>query len=92
MVSDGSVVTPSLDTNILPGITRRTVLDICRDSGIPVSEERFTIERLVKSDEVFITNSLMEIMPVSRIEGSKIGKIIPGKITQQIMSAYQRLT
>ena len=92
MVSDGSVVTPSLDTNILPGITRRTVLDICRDSGIPVSEECFMIETLLKADEVFITNSLMEIMPVSRIEGSKIEKTIPGKITQQIMSTYQRLT
>jgi len=92
MVSNGGVVTPSLDTNILPGITRRTVLDICRDSGIPVSEERFMIETLLKADEVFITNSLMEIMPVSRIDDFKIGKIIPGKITQQIMSVYQRLT
>ncbi len=91
MVSDGSVVTPSLDTNILPGITRRTVLDICKDIGIPISEERFTIERLVKSDEVFITNSLMEIMPVSIIEDYQIGKTIPGKITQQLMSAYKRL-
>ncbi len=91
MVSGGSVITPSIDTNILPGITRRTVLDICRDSGAPVNEEHFEIERLVKSDEVFITNSLMEIMPVSKIEDFKIGKIIPGKITQQLMSAYKRL-
>ncbi len=91
IVNDESVVTPSLDTNILPGITRRTVLDICLDSGIPVSEERFTIERLIKSDEVFITNSLMEIMPVSRIEDSRIGKAIPGKTTQQLMSAYKNL-
>ena len=92
MVNGESVVTPSLDKNILPGITRRTVLDICRDSGIPVSEKRFKIEALLKADEVFITNSLMEIMPVSRIEGSKIEKTIPGKITQQIVSTYQRLT
>jgi len=91
MVSSGSVVTPSLDTNILPGITRSIVLDICRDSSIPVSEERFTIERLVNSDEVFITNSLMEIMPVSRIENYKIGKIVPGRITQQLINAYKRL-
>ncbi len=91
MVSGGSVVTPSLGTNILPGITRRTVLDICRDSSIPVSVDRFRIETLVKADEVFITNSLMEIMPVSRIEDSKIGRALPGKITQQLMSAYKCL-
>jgi branched-chain amino acid aminotransferase len=91
MVVSGSIVTPSLDTNILPGITRITVLDICRDSGIPVYEERFTIERLVKADEIFITNSLMEIMPVSKIDDYQIGKAVPGKITQQLMSAYKRL-
>jgi branched-chain amino acid aminotransferase len=91
MVADGSVITPSLDTNILPGITRRTVLDICRDSGIPASEDRFKIETLIKADEVFITNSLMEIMPVSKIEGNKIGKTVPGEITQQLMSAYKSM-
>ncbi len=91
MVSGGSVITPSLDTNILPGITRRTVLGICKDNGISAREEHFAIERLVKADEVFITNSLMEIMPVSRIEDSKIGEKIPGKITQQLMNAYKRL-
>jgi branched-chain amino acid aminotransferase len=91
IVNNGSVITPSLDTNILPGITRRTILDICNDNGIPASEERFTIERLIKADEVFITNSLMEIMPVSRIDDFKIGKVIPGNITQQLMSAYKSL-
>ena len=91
MVSGGSVVTPSLDTNILPGITRRTVLNICKDCGIPSGEERFKIEALIKADEVFITNSLMEIMPVSKIGNYKIGKTIPGKITQQLMNAYKRL-
>jgi branched-chain amino acid aminotransferase group I len=91
IVNNGSVITPSLDTNILPGITRRTVLDICNNSSIPASEERFTIETLIKADEVFITNSLMEIMPVSRIDDFKIGKVIPGDITQQVMSAYKCL-
>ncbi|MCR4289816.1 MAG: aminodeoxychorismate lyase [Candidatus Scalindua sp.] len=92
MVSGGSVITPSLDTNILPGITRITVLNICKNKSIPVSEDRFTTDRLIKADEVFITNSLMEIMPVSRIDDYKIGKVIPGKITQQLMSGYKRLT
>ncbi len=91
MVSGGSVITPSLDTNILPGITRKTVLDICRNNGIPISEERFAIERLVNAEEVFITNSLMEIMPVSKIDDSMIGKAIPGGTTQQLMNAYKRL-
>ena len=91
MVAGGSVITPSLDTNILPGITRSTVLDICKGSGIPAREECFKIETLIEAEEVFITNSLMEIMPVSKIEDNKIGKEVPGKITQQLMSAYKSL-
>jgi branched-chain amino acid aminotransferase len=91
MVKDGSVITPSLDTNILPGITRKTVLDICQNSGISAREESFKIETLTKADEAFITNSLMEIMPVSMIEDNKIGKVTPGEITQQLMGAYKRL-
>ena len=90
MVSAGSVVTPSLDTNILPGITRRMVLDICKNSGIPIDEEHFKIDVLIKADEVFITNSLMEIMPVSRIDDCKIGNPVTGRITQQLMNAYKR--
>ena len=92
MVSDGNVITPSLDTNILPGVTRRTALDICQNIGIPAREECFKIKTLIKAEEVFITNSLMEIMPVSRIDDYQIGKTIPGKITQQLMGEYRRLT
>ena len=90
MVCGGSVITPSLDTNILPGITRIMVLDICKNSGIPIDEEHFKIDVLIKADEVFITNSLMEIMPVSRIDDCKIGNSVTGRITQQLMNAYKR--
>ncbi len=92
MVDGGCVITPSLDTNILPGITRKTVLDICKDGGIPADENHFRTDELMKANEVFITNSLMEIMPVSRIENSKIGTVIPGKLTQLLMSAYKDMT
>ena len=91
LVNNGNVITPSLDTNILPGITRRTVLDICKVSSIPTGEELLTVEALLNAEEVFITNSLMEIMPVSKIENYKIGEAIPGRITQQLMNAYKRL-
>ncbi len=91
IVDSGRVMTPSLDTNILPGITRKTVLDICRNNKIPASEDRFKIETLIKAEEVFITNSLMEVMPIAKVEGNKVGKTIPGEITSQLMSAYKSL-
>ncbi len=92
IVDNRKVMTPSLDTNILPGITREIVLDICKDNNISVSEDRFRIETVIKADEVFITNSLMEIMPIAEVEGNKIGKAIPGEITSQLMNAYKGLT
>ena len=91
IVKDKNVITPPLDTNILPGITRRTVLDICRNKGITAKEERFKIEALTSADEIFITNSLMEIMPVRKAE-DKIIKSVPGEITSQISDAYKSLT
>lgn len=92
IVYNKNVITPSLDTNILPGITRKTVLDICKDRGVHAVEDRFKIETMMNADEVFLTNSLMEIMPVSKVEDKKIGKTIPGETTSQIMDAYKRLT
>ncbi|MFN3467020.1 MAG: aminodeoxychorismate lyase [Candidatus Brocadiales bacterium] len=92
MVEFGVVITPSLQANILPGITRKKVLEICRREGIGTSEELFGMERLFNADEVFLTNSLMEIMPVSHIEDRGIGKTVPGKITHRLMEAYKGLT
>jgi branched-chain amino acid aminotransferase len=92
MVKEKRVITPPLDTNILPGITRKTVLDICRNMNLPAKEERFSVETLIDADEVFITNSLMEIMPVSKIEESVIGKKgVPGEITTTLTNAYKGL-
>lgn len=91
LVNNGSIATPLLDTNILPGITRKTVLEICRDRCIPAEEKYIKVEALLNADEVFITNSLMEIMPVSKVENYKIGETIPGRITQQLMNAYKHL-
>ena len=92
IVNGKNVVTPPLDTNILPGITRRTVLEICRDKGINAKEERFKIDALTNADEIFITNSLMEIMPVHEVKENTKSKSVPGEITSQISDAYKCLT
>lgn len=92
MVEGERVVTPSVSANILPGITRKTVLDICRGRGIEAAEELFPAERLLEADEVFITNSLMEIMPVAAIANHQIGTKVPGRITGYLMAAYRELT
>ena len=92
MVQNGNVITPSLETNILPGITRKTVLNICKDKKYPVKEERFKAEVLLQADEIFLTNSLMEIMPVASIDDNVTGKCVPGEITSELTNAYNELT
>lgn len=92
IVEKNAVITPSLKTNILPGITRKIILRLCKESGISVSEEEFGMERVLAAEEIFITNSLMEVTPVSNIDDKPIGKAIPGAITKILQDRYTVLT
>ena len=87
VVKDGRVITPPLSAGILPGITRAVVIEICRQSGIPCAQENVTAEQLVAAEEVFLTNTVMEILPVQ-----KIGDFIvraPGAVTQDTAARYR---
>ena len=89
LVEGGRVLTPSIDSGILPGITREVVLHICQREGIAASETRVATERLQEADEVFLTNSLMEVMPVSAIDDA--GFAAPGVVTQALRRRYREL-
>jgi branched-chain amino acid aminotransferase len=91
IVEKGVVITPSLMANILPGVTRKIVMELCTKNGIHVSEELFGLERVLNADEIFLTNSLMEIMPVSQIDGKPIGRRVPGVTTVTLQERYQEL-
>jgi branched-chain amino acid aminotransferase len=90
-VKRGIVVTPPLDVGILDGITRRLVLGTCRELGIPVRETRFPSSRLLEADEVFVSSSVKEVFPVTRVDGAKVGDGKPGRITMKLRAAYQKL-
>ncbi|MFO0792806.1 MAG: aminodeoxychorismate lyase [Candidatus Brocadiaceae bacterium] len=91
IVEKGVVITPSLMANILPGVTRKIVMELCAKNGIHVSEELFGLERVLSADEIFLTNSLMEVMPVSRIDGKPIGRGVPGVTTVTLHERYREL-
>lgn len=92
IVEKGIVITPSMNANILSGVTRKIILDLCEKNGIQCTEELFDLKRILVADEVFITNSLMEIMPVSKIDAQPIGRLIPGAITKFLHDGYKALT
>ena len=74
MVKDGCVITPPLDQQKLPGITRQLLLDMLRrHSDIPVREETVTLDQLYAADEVWLTSSSKEVAPVVEIEGRPVG-------------------
>ncbi|HHT9127010.1 MAG TPA: aminodeoxychorismate lyase [Candidatus Brocadiia bacterium] len=92
LVKNNEIITPSLTANILPGITRKTVLEVCKQNGIVAREELFNLERLIAADEVFLTNSLMEVMPVATIDKHSLSLPVPGRLTKRIMEAYRKAT
>ena len=88
-VRDGRLLTPSLKANILPGITRAKVIELAKRGGVRVSEGLYRLKNLQSAEEVFLTNSLMEVMPVRSINGRHVGTGRPGAITRQLMRMYQ---
>jgi branched-chain amino acid aminotransferase len=83
---DGVLCTPSLECGILDGITRRVVIDLALRDGLKVKEDEFTKEDLYSAEEVFITNSTMEVMPVSKVDDQKYAV---GNITKLLHKAYR---
>ena len=68
-LKDGNLFTPDTDSGILNGIVREKILEIAENTGIKTEEGKFSLEDLKNADEVFLTNSLMGVMPVSEIAG-----------------------
>ncbi len=88
-VKDGILCTPSVDVGILDGITRGLIIDIAGDVGIEVSEGRFRKEALYNAQEVFISNTTMEVMPVAEVDDTKIADS-PGRLTRLLHRAYRK--
>jgi branched-chain amino acid aminotransferase len=88
LVKNDKLLTPPLQ-NILPGITREVILEIAEKKGIKTEEVALTEGDLCEANEVFLTNSLIEVVPVVKVEGETIGKGKPGKLTWQIHQLYR---
>lgn len=91
VVRDEQLLTPPIDTPVLPGITRATVLELAVAEGIPAREQALTLEDVQSADEVFLTNSMFEIMPVVRIERTPVSNEKIGDVTRQLAIAYGKL-
>ena len=86
------IITPPIDAGILPGITRGIVIELAADKTIELIQENISVERLLSADEAFITNSIIEIMPITSINRRQVGSGSRGKITERLMEGYKVLT
>ncbi len=98
IVKNASLITPPTKwenreepSGVLPGVTRAAVIDIARSAGIDVKLARIDVNQLLDADEIFVTNSIMRIMPVCRIERKSIGDDKPGQITRSVSDGFERL-
>ena len=89
LVKDGILQTPRLETPILPGITRKTILRIAGDEQIEVIEKDLTIQDVLAADEIFLTNVVMLVLPVIQVEARTIGDGKPGEVTKKVLAALQ---
>ena len=91
LVHTNTLVTPSIESGALPGITRAIILELAHTTGIKAIERVVKPPELINADEAFLTNSIIEIMPLTLFANNSIGNGKPGTLTRNLMSMYRRL-
>lgn len=89
IVKNDEIITPPKGTCILPGITRDLVIELASANDIKCTERNITLDELNTCDEIWVTSSLREILPVTRLDNKPVGNSLPGPIWKKLYSLYQ---
>jgi branched-chain amino acid aminotransferase len=89
VIWEGRIITPPAASSILDGITRKSVVQIARDLGVEVIERDIARAELYLADEVFMTGTAAELVPVREIDDHTIGDGTPGPITRAVQTAFE---
>ena len=92
ILKNGVLKTPSADAGILEGITRNAVLRLAREAGIPTLETTLIRHDLYVADEMFLTGTAAEVVPVVSLDGRTIGDGQPGPITRRLLELFHEFT
>lgn len=87
VVRNGEIATPGLNSAILEGVNRNAVMQIAGDLGMPVVERDITRTEMILADEVFMTGTAAELVPVREIDDHQIGE--PGPVTRQLQAKFE---
>ncbi len=88
MVRNGTVVTPPKSNLLLPGITRDLVVELCARHNLPCEERAIDEGELRRADEIWVTSSTKEALPVTRLDGAPVGEGTPGPVWRQMVEYY----
>lgn len=92
IVKNGIIKTPPIYLGALEGITRSTIIAIAEENGLTVQEVPFTLHDVYVADEVFLTGTAAEVIPVVSVDDRVIGDGLPGKITKKLLTEFRKLT
>jgi branched-chain amino acid aminotransferase len=88
-VMDGTLRTPALECGLLDGITRNIVIRLAGELNMHVEEGRYTVDQLYRADECFLTNTSIEIMPVTSVDRRPVGDGKPGPLTLKLREQFR---
>ena len=85
---DNKILTPPLTDNILPGVTRKVILDLIQDTSFEYQETKISVDSFLSAEEIWVTNSTKGVIPIIELDGKKIGPGVPGEKYLQISRAF----
>ncbi|MBI3540807.1 MAG: aminotransferase class IV [Deltaproteobacteria bacterium] len=89
IVKKGILLTPPLSEGLLPGTRRKAVITLARKLKIPFKEKILRPKDLLRADEIFITSSLKDILPIASLDDKKIGDGGVGEVTKRLVASYE---
>ena len=89
IVERGRYLTPPLGEGILSGITRALILERAPGDGLEAAEETIPLDRLLSADEVFLTSTTRDVLPITSLDGKPVGTGRPGPATQKLMERFE---
>lgn len=90
-IKEQIIMTPPIQSGCLNGVTRQKVLDCIKAEGLRFKVQSIPEEQIFECDEIFCTNSVIGVMPITEVNNRQVGKGRAGMLTRQIMELYQRL-
>ena len=85
---DNKIITPPLTENILPGVTRKVILELIQNASLEYEEIKIPVNSFLSAEEIWVTNSTKGIIPIIELDGKKIGSGLPGEKYLQISKAF----